>query len=278
MSRGGRRASKAASCTRCGQPAASGTRLSSTLAPSCLACPLAHPATTHTRAHRCTHTHAAPLLPTPLQRRIRPLQPLQLPGAPGSRGDGERRRRRRRLGALALCHRRLHGAGGRASGGRVVACWLDAGTAGCWAALGWLAGWLVWRRRRAWGLGRRVSACVSWQRMCLPCLPADCLLPACLRVVQWVADCVLHGRYPVSRELKMAFQLAPLPVGVPACFWKPAWRMRLGGILPSFRQHSRPARHTHLVFPHLATPACPCSRSSLAACRALSCRRCCRAS
>ena len=30
--------------------------------------------------------------------------------------------------------------------------------------------------------------------------------------MQWVADCVLHGQFPVSRELKMAFQLMPLPV------------------------------------------------------------------
>jgi WD repeat-containing protein 48 len=30
-------------------------------------------------------------------------------------------------------------------------------------------------------------------------------------VPQWVADCVLHGHFPVSRELKMAFQLLPLP-------------------------------------------------------------------
>lgn len=30
--------------------------------------------------------------------------------------------------------------------------------------------------------------------------------------MQWVADCVLHGQFPVSRELKMAFQLLPLPV------------------------------------------------------------------
>lgn len=35
-------------------------------------------------------------------------------------------------------------------------------------------------------------------------------------LMQWVADCVLHGQFPVSRELKMAFQLLPLPVGAGA--------------------------------------------------------------
>lgn len=30
--------------------------------------------------------------------------------------------------------------------------------------------------------------------------------------LQWVADCVLAGQYSVGRELKMAFQLLPLPV------------------------------------------------------------------
>lgn len=30
-------------------------------------------------------------------------------------------------------------------------------------------------------------------------------------VPQWVAECVLNGHYPLSRELKMAFQLVPLP-------------------------------------------------------------------
>lgn len=32
-------------------------------------------------------------------------------------------------------------------------------------------------------------------------------------MLQWVAECVLDGHYPLSRELKMAFQLVPLPVG-----------------------------------------------------------------
>lgn len=33
-------------------------------------------------------------------------------------------------------------------------------------------------------------------------------------LLQWVAECVLNGHYPLSRELKMAFQLVPLPVSI----------------------------------------------------------------
>ena len=32
------------------------------------------------------------------------------------------------------------------------------------------------------------------------------------RLLQWAAECVVHGHYPASRELKLAFQLVPLPV------------------------------------------------------------------
>ncbi|KAI3432393.1 hypothetical protein D9Q98_003949 [Chlorella vulgaris] len=54
------------------------------------------------------------------------------------------------------------------------------------------------------GSGTRAGGTVPWR------CPTDAFTGK-EDVPQWVADCVLRGRYPVSRELKMAFQLMPLP-------------------------------------------------------------------
>lgn len=68
-----------------------------------------------------------------------------------------------------------------------------------------------------WGVDSTRGNQSSWplhasQRCSGAAVDSGPLAASCPALPQWVADCVLRGRYPVSRELKMAFQLMPLPV------------------------------------------------------------------
>lgn len=83
--------------------------------------------------------------------------------------------------------------------------------------------------------------------------------------MQWVADCVLHGQFPASRELKMAFQLLPLPVSghTSAC-----WRCVASAVLPRVAA-------VLLLQPWLPCVLAADPPNNPHACRARACRRCC---